>query len=74
MTHCFLAAIVDREGKKVILLEQFELQHRRGSSHGESRIIRLAYPNETYTRIMVRPGFLQGGDFEIVAFVTCGIK
>jgi len=32
-----------RRGRRVIGLEQFELLHRRGSSHGHSRIIRLAY-------------------------------
>ena len=32
-----------RRGAKVIGLEQFEIPHDRGSSHGETRIIRLAY-------------------------------
>jgi sarcosine oxidase len=31
------------EGRRVLLLEQFELGHARGSSHGASRIFRLAY-------------------------------
>jgi len=33
-------------------LEQFDLLHRRGSSHGESRIIRPTYPQDYYTRMM----------------------
>src|SRR5262245_3412070 len=28
-----------RDGQSVLLLEQFEIGHTRGSSHGESRII-----------------------------------
>jgi monomeric sarcosine oxidase len=32
-----------RAGRHVLLLEQFELGHERGSSHGDSRIIRLSY-------------------------------
>lgn len=32
-----------RQGRRVIGLEQFEPGHDRGSSHGESRIIRLSY-------------------------------
>ncbi|WP_417847278.1 N-methyl-L-tryptophan oxidase [Thalassoglobus sp.] len=32
-----------KRGKKVLVLEQFERGHRRGSSHGESSIIRKAY-------------------------------
>jgi sarcosine oxidase len=32
-----------RRGKRVVAFEQFEPGHDRGSSHGESRIIRLAY-------------------------------
>ena len=32
-----------RRGKRVIAVERFEPGHDRGSSHGESRVIRLAY-------------------------------
>ncbi len=32
-----------RRGRRVLGLEQYELLHQRGSSHGHSRIIRLAY-------------------------------
>lgn len=38
-----------RRGKTVLLLEQFDFLHRRGSSHGESRIIRRTYPQDYYT-------------------------
>jgi glycine/D-amino acid oxidase-like deaminating enzyme len=33
-----------KEGKKVLLLEQFELLHNKGSSHGESPIQRNILP------------------------------
>jgi sarcosine oxidase len=35
----------------VLLLEQFELGHPRGSSHGTSRIFRLNYPDPRYVRM-----------------------
>lgn len=37
-----------RRGIDVVLLEQFQAGHRRGSSHGSTRIFRLAYPEPTY--------------------------
>ena len=35
----------------VVVLEQFELPHARGSSHGTSRIFRLNYPDERFVRM-----------------------
>lgn len=35
----------------VLLLEQFELGHSHGSSHGTSRIFRLNYPDERFVRL-----------------------
>jgi sarcosine oxidase len=40
----------------VVLLEQFELGHVRGSSHGTSRIFRLNYPDERYIRMAQAAG------------------
>jgi sarcosine oxidase len=40
-----------RDGRSVLLLEQFEIGHTRGSSHGESRIIRLSYDHPAYVRL-----------------------
>lgn len=37
-----------RRGRSVVLVEQFEQGHHRGSSHGGSRIFRLAYPDPVY--------------------------
>ncbi|XP_058068145.1 probable sarcosine oxidase [Magnolia sinica] len=38
---------------KVILLEQFDFLHQRGSSHGESRTIRTTYPEGYYSGMVV---------------------
>ncbi len=37
-----------RRGQRVLLLEQFALDHQRGSSYGASRIIRYAYDHPVY--------------------------
>ncbi len=39
------ASCLARRGWSVVVLEQFEPEHTRGSSHGRSRICRLAYPD-----------------------------
>jgi sarcosine oxidase len=36
------------QGRRVALLEQFEIGHTRGSSHGRSRIFRFSYPDSMY--------------------------
>ena len=38
-------------GVDTILLEQFEIGHARGSSHGPTRIFRLSYPQLDYVRL-----------------------
>jgi monomeric sarcosine oxidase len=38
-------------GREVIALEQFTLDHARGSSHGATRIFRFAYPDAFYVRM-----------------------
>ena len=40
-----------RKGLSVALFEQFEVGHRRGSSHGSARIFRRAYEDELYVRL-----------------------
>lgn len=42
---------LSRRGKKVLLLEQFHEAHSRGSSHGDGRIIRYAYPEDIYLKM-----------------------
>ncbi|NJL39776.1 MAG: FAD-dependent oxidoreductase [Leptolyngbyaceae cyanobacterium SM1_4_3] len=34
--------------QRVLLLEQFELDHQKGSSHGLSRVIRYSYDHPIY--------------------------
>ena len=40
-----------RAGRDVVVLEQFELGHKLGSSHGGSRIVRLSYPAVEWVRL-----------------------
>lgn len=42
------ASALARQGQRVALIEQFEPGHSRGSSHGDGRIIRFAYPEPIY--------------------------
>src|SRR6185503_18757671 len=46
------ARFLAKRGHEVVLIEQFELGHAMGSSHGRSRIVRKAYPDPFYTEIM----------------------
>jgi len=41
-----------RSRKKVLLLEQFAVPHSRGSSHGQTRIIRRIYAEQHYADMM----------------------
>ncbi len=43
-------ALAER-GADVTVLEQFELEHTRGSSHGRTRIVRVAYPEPDWVRL-----------------------
>jgi sarcosine oxidase len=40
-----------RDGRDVRLLEQFRVGHTHGSSHGRSRIVRLAYPEVEFVEL-----------------------
>src|SRR5437867_10027558 len=48
---CAAACELARDGHEVALFEQFRVGHDRGSSHGRSRIFRLAYPELEYVRL-----------------------
>ncbi|XP_056139879.1 peroxisomal sarcosine oxidase isoform X1 [Lampris incognitus] len=48
----FTAYQLASKKKKTLLLEQFVLPHSRGSSHGQTRIIRKAYDHDIYTHMM----------------------
>ena len=45
------AYYLSRRRQKVLLLEQFELDHRKGSSYGFSRIIRYSYDRPEYVEL-----------------------
>jgi sarcosine oxidase len=40
-----------RRGHEVVVHEQFELDHARGSSHGATRIFRFSYPDAKWVRL-----------------------
>ena len=46
------AYYLSQRGQSVLLLEQFELDHRMGSSYGYSRIIRYSYDHAEYVDLM----------------------
>lgn len=64
-----------KAGHEVVGYEQFTLGHDRGSSHGESRIIRYTYPDLLYTQMM-GDAYTLWADLEQEAgeelFVRCG--
>ena len=45
------ARALAREGHAVVVYEQCQVGHTRGSSHGRSRIVRLAYPDVEFVRL-----------------------
>jgi monomeric sarcosine oxidase len=47
-----------RRGRAPLVLDAFGPGHRRGSSHGSSRIFRRAYPDPLYVRLTGRAGEL----------------
>jgi len=48
---CAAAWALTEHGAEVTVVEQFDLDHARGSSHGRSRIVRLAYPEAHWVRL-----------------------
>ncbi|XP_061734345.1 peroxisomal sarcosine oxidase-like [Nerophis ophidion] len=65
----FTAYQLAKRKKKCLLLEQFTLPHTRGSSHGQSRIIRKAYQQDFYTHMMAE-GYEMWAELEREAGVT----
>ncbi|KAH0458742.1 hypothetical protein IEQ34_011556 [Dendrobium chrysotoxum] len=49
---------VAKLNKKILLLEQFDLLHFLGSSHGESRTIRATYPEPYYPPMVIESAVL----------------
>src|SRR5258707_11995425 len=48
---CATAWALAERGADVTLIEQFGLDHHRGSSHGRTRIFRLAYPEAHWVQL-----------------------
>jgi sarcosine oxidase len=48
---CAAAWALTARGAEVTVHEQFDLDHARGSSHGRSRIVRLAYPEPRWVEL-----------------------
>src|SRR6202795_3260482 len=57
------AYAVARDGYVVLLLEPFQVGHEHGSSHGRSRIVRLAYPEVEFVEL-AKEAFAGWGDLE----------
>lgn len=46
------ARVLAKRGHEVTVHEQFDVGHKRGSSHGSTRIYRYSYPDATYVGMM----------------------
>ena len=67
-----------RRGRKVLGLERFDIPHDRGSSHGATRIIRLAYAEHANYVPLLRRAYQLWREIESEAderllFITGGI-
>lgn len=62
-----------RRGEPLALIEQFELGHARGSSHGAARITRHSYADPRYARLMP-PAFRAWRDLEADAGTTLYLR
>jgi sarcosine oxidase len=51
ITGASTARALAQAGRGVLLVDQFEPGHDRGSSHGSSRIFRLSYPDQHFVRL-----------------------
>jgi sarcosine oxidase len=66
-----------RRGRRVLGIEQFELVHARGSSHGETRIIRKAYFEHPDYVPLLRRAYERWYELEQLSgerlFLECGV-
>jgi monomeric sarcosine oxidase len=60
---CATARALAQKGRGVLLVEQYEVGHTRGSSHGRSRIVRLAYPEVEFVEL-AKEAFVGWRDLE----------
>uniref|UniRef100_A0A0N5BU84 Sarcosine oxidasee (formaldehyde-forming) n=1 Tax=Strongyloides papillosus TaxID=174720 RepID=A0A0N5BU84_STREA len=67
-----------KNGKKVLLVEQFSLFHHNGSSHGASRIVRLCHNNEIYMNMAKRSfelwdEIMELDEYKEKIYTSCGL-
>lgn len=62
-----------KRGLRVLLLEQYAIDHQRGSSYGYSRIIRYAYDHTTYVSMM-KAAYPAWSEFEADSGETFYVK
>jgi sarcosine oxidase len=63
---CAAAYQLAKDGARVLLFDQFAVGHARGSSHGPSRIIRLAYDSLDYV-VLARASYALWRELEAVS-------
>jgi sarcosine oxidase len=77
VTGSAAARALGARGVPAVLLDQFPVGHRRGSSHGATRIFRLSYPDPSYVEMAVRAreawARLQAGAGEELLVTTGGL-
>jgi sarcosine oxidase len=61
---CAATYDLSRRGKDVRAFEQFDFGHDRGSSHGESRAIRIAYFEGPYYVALLKEAYAQWDDLQ----------
>ncbi len=66
---CAAAYHLAQGGQRVTLLEQFQIGHAHGSSHGPSRVIRLNYEGVDYVQL-ARAAYQQWHELEKAAAAT----
>ena len=64
---CATAWALSKRGAEVTLHEQFALDHDRGSSHGRTRIFRVAYPDPSWIRF-AQEAFNLAERFQTIVF------
>jgi sarcosine oxidase len=69
---CAAAWALREQGVDAIVYEQFDLDNTRGSSHGRSRIFRIAYPDPYWIRL-AQEAYAGWNDLEPDLLELCGL-
>jgi sarcosine oxidase len=62
---CAAAYDLAKRGQQVCAFEQFDFGHTRGSSHGESRAIRMAYFEGPFYVALLKEAYRQWDEFQV---------